>query len=190
MAVDNLETVMRFRKFARDERGSISILIIGLFIAALSALMVITDLAVVATSKRALDHATEAAAMKAVRTLNEAEYYKGKHTLLTGLWESIVGGTYADNRVPIDCEKGLSEVRNEMNSWQLTNTNLKTVQIKSYKLESYRCTFDLVHLETSAVVKLPFPAPFTNLDQVDVNSSITTKNEKDKGLYLFGVRVH
>ena len=188
--MDKLDSLMRLREFARDESGSISILIIGLFIATLSALMVITDLGVVATSKRALDHATEAAAMRAVRTLNEAEYYKGKHTLLTGLWETIVGGTYADNRVPIDCEKGLTEARNELENWKSTNSNLKTIQIKSYRLDVFQCTFDLVHLETSAEVKLPFPAPFTKLDQVLVNSSITTKNEKDKGLYLFGVRVH
>ena len=190
MAKDKLDTVVRIRDFARDECGSISILIIGLFIAALSALMVITDLGVIATSKRALDHATEAAAMRAVGTLNEAEYYKGKHTLLTGLWESIVGGTYADNRVPIDCEKGLAEARNELENWKSTNSNLKTIQIKTYKLDSYQCTFDVVHLETSAEVKLPFPVPFTKIDQVSVNSSISTKNEKDKGLFIFGVRVH
>ena len=181
---------MRIREFINEDSGSISILIIGLFIVALSALMIITDLGVIATSKRSLDHATEAAAMRAVGTLDEAAYYSGKHTILNGIWETIVGGTYADNRVPIDCKKGLVTASNELDSWNSANSNLKSIQIKKYNLDNFHCIYDLVHLETSAEVKLPFPAPFTNLDHVRVNSSITTKNEKDKGLYMFGVRLH
>ena len=69
---------------------------------------------------------------------------------------------------------------NELDSWNSANSNLKTIQIKQYNLDNFHCIYDLVHLETSAEVKLPFPAPFTNLDHVRVNSSITTKNEKDK----------
>ena len=46
---------MRIREFINEDSGSISILIIGLFIVALSALMIITDLGVIATSKRSLD---------------------------------------------------------------------------------------------------------------------------------------
>ena len=167
-----------------------SILIIGLFVAALSALMVITDVAVVASAKRSLDNATEAAAMRAVHNLNYEEYYKGKHTILTSLWEIYKGGEWADQRVPVDCDKGRTAVFNELESWINTNDGMKTMQIESYQVTNYQCIYDVVRLKTSAVVKLPFPAPFTTLDRTTVNSSITTLNERDKGLYLFGIRIH
>ena len=173
-----------------EETGSISLLIISFFIATLSALMVITDVAVVANAKRSLDHATEAAAMRAVHNLDEAAYYKGKHTILTSAWEIAKGGTWADNRVPIDCDKGRKEVMDEMNSWIRNTSNMKTLQVQSFEIESYECVFDVVRLKTSATVKLPFPAPFTDVDRTKVNSSITTLNEKDKGFYLFGIRLH
>ena len=173
-----------------EETGSISLLIISFFIATLSALMVITDVAVVANAKRSLDHATEAAAMRAVHNLDEAAYYKGKHTILTSVWEIAKDGTWADNRVPIDCDKGRKEVMNEMNSWIINTSNMKTLQIQSFEIENYECVYDVVRLKTSATVKLPFPAPFTDVDRTKVNSSITTLNEKDKGFYLFGIRLH
>ena len=82
---------MRFNKnlkenvlsFVNDETGSLSLLIVGLFVAAVTALMVIGDVAVVANAKRTLDQATEAAAMRAVQNLDKSSYYSGKHTILT-----------------------------------------------------------------------------------------------------------
>ena len=174
----------------KSEEGSISLLIIGFFIAALSALMVITDIAVVANAKKSLDQATEAAAMRAVHNLDEAAYYKGKHTIFTSLWEIYKGGHWADNRIPVDCEKGRGEVMKELNSWIGTTSSYKTLQIKSFEINAYQCEYDVVHLETSALVKLPFPAPFSTLDRATVKSTITSTNMKDKGLYLFGKRLH
>lgn len=180
----------RVRKLYREESGSISLLIIGFFIAALSALMVITDVAVVANAKRSLDNATEAAAMRAVHNLDETAYYKGKHTILTSIWETANGGARADNRVPIDCEKGKSEVLDEMSSWLSNTSNMKTFQIQSYEIESYECVYDVVRLKTSATVRMPFPPPFTDIYLTKVKSAITTLNEKDKGFYLLGIRIH
>lgn len=182
--------LIRLRKLIEDESGSISLLIIGFFVAALSALMVITDVAVVANAKRSLDQATEAAAMRAVHNLDEEAYYQGKHTIFTTIWEIAQGGDWADNRVPVDCEKGRKEAIDEMSTWFNTISNMKTIQIEDYKIDGYECVYDLVRLKTSASVKLPFPAPFTNMDKTTVNSSISTLNEKDKGLYLFGLRIH
>lgn len=201
MAVDGVCTLVMFNKrliswmrkqkvlFSGDS-GSMSLLIIGLFVATLTALMVITDVAVVANSKRSLDHATEAAAMRAVHNLDEKAYYSGKHTILTSIWELATGGNYADNRVPIDCEKGRQEVFAELDSWIHTTSNMKTIQIGKYQIDRYECVFDTVHLETSAEVKLPFPAPFTDFDRTTIKSSITTLNEKKKGLYIIGFRIH
>ena len=178
------------KKFHNDQEGSLSLLIIGLFIAALSALMVITDVAVVANAKRSLDQATEAAAMRAVQNLDKAAYYSGKHTALTSLYMVVGNEDYVDNRIPVDCDAGWLEVLDEMNTWMNTSSNMKTIQIENSKVTMYDCVYDVVHLETEAKVKLPFPAPFTDLNRATIKSSITTLNEKDKGLWLFGFRLH
>lgn len=177
-------------KFHRDEEGSLSLLIIGLFIAALSSMMVITDVAVVANAKRTLDQATEAAAMRAVQNLDEVAYYSGKHTALTSLYMAAGNQDYVDNRIPIDCDAGWLEALDELNTWMSTSSNMKTIQIENYKVTMYDCVYDVVHLETQAKVRLPFPAPFTDQNRTTIKSSITTLNEKDKGLWLFGFRLH
>lgn len=179
------------KKWISDDSGSLSLLIIGLFIATLSALMIVTDIAVVANAKRSLDQATEAAAMRAVQNLDEATYYNtGKHTVLTSAWMLFGNEDYVDNRVPVDCKKGWLEINDELESWIKTSSNMKTLQIQNYEITSFECVYDVVHLETKANVKLPFPAPFTNLDRTTIKSSITTLTEKDKGLWLFGWRLH
>jgi len=177
----------------KNETGSLSLLIIGLFIAALSALMIVTDVAVVANAKRTLDQATEAAAMRAVQNLDTNAYYSGnfsKHTLLTSAYATFGNSDSIENRIPVDCNKGWQEINDELSTWMNTNSNMKTLQIENYEITMFDCVYDVVHLETKAKVKLPFPAPFTKLDRTTIYSSITTLTEKDKGLWIFGWRLH
>ena len=177
-------------KFNKNESGSLSLLIIGLFIAALSALMIVTDVAVVANAKRTLDQATEAAAMRAVQNLDQNAYYSGKHTILTSAFATIGDSSAIENRIPVDCNKGWQEVSDEMSTWMNSVSNMKTLQIENYEITMYDCVYDVVHLETKARVKLPFPAPFSQLNNTTIYSSSTTLTEKDKGLWLFGWRLH
>ena len=152
--------------------------------------MIVTDVAVVANAKRTLDQATEAAAMRAVQNLDESAYYTGKHTALTSIYAALGNSDYIDDRIPVDCDKGWQEVNDEMSTWMNTTSNMKTLQIENYEITMYDCVYDVVHLETKAKVKLPFPAPFTDFDRTTINSSVTTLNEKEKGLWLFGWRLH
>lgn len=173
-----------------EQDGSLSLLIIGLFIAALTALMIVTDVGVVANAKRTLDQATEAAAMRAVQNLDQNAYYSGKHTILTSAYAALGNSDYIDNRVPVDCEKGWREITDEMSTWMSASSNMKTLQIDSYEITMFDCVYDVVHLETKAKVRLPFSVPFAHMDHSVVTSSISTLSEKDKGLWLFGWRVH
>ena len=183
-------SVKRIKQLHEDQIGSLSLLIIGLFIAALTALMIVTDISVVANAKRTLDQATEAAAMRAVQNLDQSAYYSGKHTILTSAYATLGNSDYIDDRVPVDCEKGWREITDEMSTWMSTSSNMKTLQIDNYEITMFDCVYDVVHLETKAKVRLPFPIPFAHMDQSVVTSSITTLSEKDKGLWLFGWRVH
>ena len=176
-------------KLINQEDGSLSILIIALFLISLVSLAVITNVAVVANAKRSLDHATEAAAMRATHNLDEKSYYSGKHTVLTSIAALTSAGTYMENRVPIDCEMGREATFNDFRAWQASVSSMKTLQIEKAKIDIYQCDYDMVTLRTSAIVKLPFSIPFTGKFDATVESSITTLNEKDKGLYLFGVKL-
>jgi hypothetical protein len=180
----------RILELHSEQEGSLSLLIIGLFIAALTALMIVTDVGIVANAKRTLDQATEAAAMRAVQNLDQGAYYSGNHTILTSAYAALGNSDYIDDRVPVDCEKGWREITDEMSTWMSTSSNMKTLQIESYEITMFDCVYDVVHLETKAKVRLPFPVPFAHMDQSVVTSSITTLSEKDKGLWLFGWRVH
>ena len=180
----------KIKKLHSEQDGSLSLLIIGLFIAALTALMIVTDVGVVANAKRTLDQATEAAAMRAVQNLDQSAYYSGKHTILTSAYATLGNSDYIDDRVPVDCEKGWREITDEMSTWMSTSSNMKTLQIDSYEITVFDCVNDVVHLETKAKVRLPFPVPFAHMEKSTVASSITTLSEKDKGLWLFGWRVH
>ena len=182
--------INKFKNLHSEQDGSLSLLIIGLFIAALSALMIVTDIGVVANAKRTLDQATEASAMRAVQNLDKSAYYSGKHTILTSAYAALGNSDYIDDRVPVDCEKGWREIEDEMSTWMSTSSNMKTLQIDSYEITMFDCVYDVVHLETRARVRLPFPVPFAHIDQSIITSSITTLSEKDKGLWLFGRRVH
>ena len=91
----------KIKKLHSEQDGSLSLLIIGLFIAALTALMIVTDVGVVANAKRTLDQATEAAAMRAVQNLDQSAYYSGKHTILTSTYAALGNSDYIDNRVQI-----------------------------------------------------------------------------------------
>ena len=71
---------MKWNSKVKDERGSLSVVIIGLFVITVASLMVMTDIATVMVAKRSLTQATEAAAMRGVHTLDRDTYYSGKGT--------------------------------------------------------------------------------------------------------------
>ena len=71
------------RKRLNSERGSISVVVIGLFVITVASLMVMTDVSALVVAKRSLVQATEAAAQRGVHTLDKSEYYQGKGTVFT-----------------------------------------------------------------------------------------------------------
>ena len=56
-----------------SERGSISVVVIGLFVITVASLMVMTDVSALIVAKRSLVQATEAAAQRGVHTLDKSE---------------------------------------------------------------------------------------------------------------------
>lgn len=104
---------MRLR---REERGSISLIVLTFFLITVITSLVITDVATVAIAKRSLTQATEAAAQRGVRNLNRDAYYSGEFDLST-MVGNIFGFGPNDPGIPIDCSKALGYAEGALADW-------------------------------------------------------------------------
>lgn len=119
----------------RSERGSIVVVVIGLFVVSVACLMVMTDIGALIVAKRSLVQATEAAAQRGVQTLDKSAYYQGKANMFTVPLAIATGREHPV--IPIDCERGGYEVLLELNSW--SQTDMKWQQLKKIELTNFIC---------------------------------------------------
>jgi len=141
------------RAFRKDQ-GSLSVLIMGLFLVTVALLLLMTDVASIAVSKRSLTQATEAAALRAVQSLDRAAYYQGTST---------VG-------VPLDCSVARARVLEELDLW-MQGDGMHAPQLEQIGLTDFYCEGNTVDLRTSARVALPFRLPQSNLTTVQIYAS-------------------
>ena len=176
------------RKRLNSERGSISVVVIGLFVITVASLMVMTDVSALIVAKRSLVQATEAAAQRGVHTLDKSEYYQGKGNMFTA--PMAVATHRAHPAIPIDCARGGFEVLLELNSWSNDQSDMKWQQLKGIQLTSFSCDGTSLEISTRSEMKLPFKVPFTTTDSVFLSATAGTTNKVQEGFYLFGIRLH
>lgn len=179
---------MEIVKRLREERGSLNIVIIGLFVITVASLMVMTDVATVMVAKRSLSQATEAAAMQGVHSLDQNSYYSGKATILTTPLSLMSNREHST--IPIDCNQAVIDVMVELNNWSSDNTTMKRHELQGISLSDFSCTGTAIEISTFSEVKLPFRIPFTSVDSSFLTSSAGSTNQVQEGFYLFGVRLH
>ena len=151
------------RKNSRDgERGSISVLTMGLFLITIALLILITDIATIAVAKRSLAHATESAALRAVQSLDRAAYYRG---------DSGVA-------IPIDCSTARLRVIEELELWIQSSEDLRRPELRQVWLSDFYCAGNLVKLNTSARATLPFRLPAPSLIDVELHASAAAQSER------------
>jgi len=177
-----------FRKKLTSDRGSISVVVIGLFVVTVASLMVMTDVSALIVAKRSLVQATEAAAQRGVHTLDKSEYYQGKGNMFTA--PMAIATHRAHPVIPIDCARGGVEVLLELNSWSNDESDMKWQQLKGIQLTSFSCDSTSLEISTRSEMKLPFKVPFTTTDSVFLTATAGTTNNVQEGFYLFGVRLH
>ncbi len=176
------------RSLLDDEKGSISILIVGLFLLSVITLMILTDISSVYLAKRTLTQATEAAAQRGVRNLNLEKYYEENYTAIRfGL--NLLGDREKDPGIPIDCEKGRSDAGEALQNWvkldyALTRTNLTSIQIEEISCDGYE-----LGIRTAARVKLPFALPFLNKSDVEISSKVGIFDERKITTNYYGVNL-
>jgi len=182
--------VLKFLKLRiyKDERGSLSVVIIGLFVLTVASLMVMTDVATVMVAKRSLAQATEAAAMRGVHTLDRDSYYTGKGTVLTTPLALINNREHPS--IPIDCQRAPFDVVLELENWSTDDTSMKRHELQGITLTDFLCDGTSVEISTRAEVKFPFTVPFTSLNSSVLTASAASTNQVQEGFYLFGIRLH
>jgi len=172
----------------QDERGSISILIIALFLVTVSLVMITTNVATVTLAKRTLTQSAESAAQRGAHFLDEDAYYRGKFNVIT-IAQNLFGQGPEDPGVPIDCQKAQTGVAVALSD--LSDESKLLIDKGAHDLEVVEISCDGRDLRVALKVEvdLPFQLPFLNLRSVTLISSATTYNQRNNGLYLFGFRV-
>ncbi len=175
------------QKFS-SEGGSISVVVIGLFVITVASLMVMTDVSALIVAKRSLVQATEAAAQRGVHSLDKREYYQGKGNMFTA--PMAIATHRAHPVIPIDCARGGVEVLLELNSWSNDENDMKWQQLKGIQLTNFSCDGSTLEISNRSEMKVPLKVPFTTTDSVFLTATAGTMNQVQEGFYLFGFRVH
>lgn len=175
------------RAFLKDERGSISILIMGLFLLSVLTLMVLTNISSVYLAKRTLTQATEAAAQRGVRNLDLSKYYEKRYTAVRfGL--NLLGGE-TDPGIPIDCDKGKIDAIDALNNWVQLDATVTRKNLHSIQIEEISCDGFELGILTSAKVKLPFTPAFLNQPEVGITSRVGIFDERKITTNFYGLNV-
>jgi hypothetical protein len=172
----------------QDERGSISILIIALFLITISLVMITTNITAVSLAKRTLTQSAESVAQRGAHFLDEDIYYSGKFNVIT-MAQNLFGQGPEDPGVPIDCDKAQAGIAEAL--YDLLEESKLLIDKGAHGLEVVEifCDGRDLRIALKVEVDLPFQLSFLNLRSVTLISSATTYNQRNNGLYLFGFRV-
>lgn len=172
----------------REEDGSISILIIGLFIVLLSLSMILTDITSIYLAKRSLTTMTEAFAQRGMRNLNKDAYYQGEFSAIQGL-KGIVGAGEKDPGIPIDCAAGERDIQQSIFGSLIFNTPMSRANLRDVSLRVFDCDGFQIYIETTAVAILPIPVPFIDLRNVSIHSYAGAVGERAKTNNFYGLDI-
>ena len=169
--------------YAKDEEGSISLLIIGLFIVAIATLLVITNIASIAIAQRSLIQASEAAVQRSVQNLDLKAYYVGKGGMFSGILNAD------EVPIPIECNSASSAIADELKHWNTSNNSMLRREIRDIWISKFDCDGASVDINTTAFAVLPLQVPFIDLNNIELHATVGATNTRSKGFYLFGIRI-
>jgi hypothetical protein len=167
----------RVQGFLESERGSVSILTIGLFVILLATCLVLTDISSIYLAKRSLTLATEAAVQRGMKNLDTANYYSGEYNLSRGVL-TLFGEGESDPGIPIDCSAGLKDAGSVLESWQSNGGASIRENIESIEISDYACDGFQIYLETKARIRIPIKLPFINLERIALTSKAGAVGER------------
>lgn len=160
MAVGNAARAKILRRLD-DEKGTISILTMGLFMVTVGILILVTDIASISVSKQSLVHASESAAIRASHSVDLGSYYKGNSGV----------------SVPIDCQAAYGKVLEELNRWVESGSDIHRTELEQISLTDFSCTGNRVRVSTSARAVLPFRLPQAS-SFVEIHTTVEAQSDR------------
>ena len=176
------------RKLAKDDRGSISLVVMSLFLITIVTIAILTDISSVYLAKRSLTQATEAAAQRGIRNLNADAYYRGEYNVTKSLL-ALAGYSERDPGIPIDCEKGKSDAIRALADWSSAGASVMRPNLGVINLEQLSCDGYRISISTSSTASLPFLLPFTGISKVRISSSVGSVDERKSTSNFYGVNI-
>lgn len=187
--------IKSLRHWLKREDGSISVLVLGLFIVVLLASVVLTDISAIIVAKRSLIQATESAAQSAAHALDLETYYQGKHSALSFLV------TDASPVIPIDCAAAntraaetLSDIESSApptSSLTRSSTTAKgkliRPELSDLRISQFQCNGTEVLITTTAKAKLPIALSLFSFESVSLTASAGTTSVKKRIYSPFGI---
>ena len=172
----------------RDERGSISILTIALFLITVTLIMISTNVAAVTVAKRTLTQSAESAAQRGAHFLDEEAYYTGKFNVIT-MAANLLGRGPEDPGIPIDCDLARGGIAEALKDLSRESDLLIDKGVSDLKVLEIACDGRDIRVALQANVALPFQLPFMGIRSVTLRSAATSFNQRNNGFYLFGFRI-
>jgi Flp pilus assembly protein TadG len=179
---------LRVANFLKDERGSISLIVMALFMLTIITAAILTDISSVYLAKRSLTQATEAAAQRAVRNLDMDAYYRGEYNASKSLL-SLAGYGESDPGIPIDCAKGKVDALNALSDWSAAGKTVMRSNLGAINLEKLSCDGYRFALTTSSTASLPFILPFIEISKVRITSTVGSVDERKETSNYYGVDI-
>ena len=172
----------------KNEDGSISVLVFGLFIVVFLSGAVLTNISAVIVAQRSLIQATESAAQSAAHALDLDTYYQGKHSELSFLVSD------ANPVIPIDCKAAnsrasetLTDIANTENRNYGSSNHLVRRELSDVHISEFQCNGTEVLVTTSAKAWLPISLSLFSFESVDLSASAGTTSVKKRVLSIFGI---
>jgi len=172
----------------RNEDGSISVLVFGLFAVVVLSGVVLTNISTVIVAQRSLIQATESAAQSAAHALDLDTYYQGKHSALSFLVSD------ASPLIPIDCKAAssraietLADITNTANRIYGSNKELLRRELSDVHISEFQCNGTEVLITASAKAWLPISLSLFSFESVDLSASAGTSSVKKRVLSIFGI---
>lgn len=176
------------RRFLRDERGSLSLLTMSLFVTSLIVIAILTDISSVYLAKRSLTQATEAAAQRGSRNLDLEKYYRGEYNVKRFLI-GLSGEDEKDPGIPINCSLGEKDALNTLRDWSASGPSVMRKNMSHISLIDSSCDGYELTLQTSSEVALPFVIPFIGVDMVRIYSSVGSIDERKITSNYYGFNI-
>jgi hypothetical protein len=173
------------QRLLKNDRGSISVITIGLFVILLTLALILTDISSIYLAKRSLSLASEAAVQFGMKNLDAETYYSGEYNL-NQLLVNTLGQSEEDPGIPIDCSAGINDVRQVLYDWQGNSAASKRENVEQVLLTDFQCDGFQIYIETTAIAHIPIPIPFIGIDEVSIQTYAGAVGERAETNNYYG----